>query len=264
MKPAILTDLTKCAGCKACVWACKEINGNSRDDGGVHLSATTYTAVEKRAGLNVRRQCMHCDEPACASACPVGALYKSAAGPVLYEVKKCIGCRYCMVACNFQIPTYEWHNVNPQVRKCIMCYDKRLAKGQQPACTAACPTGATKFGDRDALIKEAQARIDASPGRYVNHIYGVKEAGGTSVLYLSSVPFAELGFQPTQESSPYPKLTWAVLSKLPNVVSVAAVGLGGMWWIFNRRDTMEKVRRGEITLEEAMGKAPESKKEGGR
>lgn len=265
MKPAILTDLTKCAGCKACVWACKEINGNSRADGGVHLSDTTFTAVEQRAGLNVRRQCMHCNEPACASACPVGALYKSSAGPVLYDEDKCIGCRYCMIACQFQIPTYEWGRQVPRVQKCIMCFDKKLSKGQQPACTGACPTGATKFGDREALIKEAQERIAKNPGRYIDHIYGVKEAGGTSVLYLSSVPFSELGFTPTEKSEAYPQLTWAVLSKLPNAVSVAAVGLGGLWWIFNRKDTLEKVRRGEITLDEAMGKTPStSKKEGDR
>lgn len=262
MKPAILTDLTKCIGCEACVWACKEANGNSRADGGVRLSDATFTAIDHRAGLNIRRQCMHCEDPACVSVCPVGALYKSAAGPVLYDADKCIGCRYCMVGCQFGVPTYEWHSNAPFVRKCTLCYETRLAKGEQPACTAACPTGATKFGDRDALIREAEDRIAKAPGTYIDHIYGVKEAGGTSVLYLSSVPFAELGFRPTEKSDPYPRLTWAVLSKLPNIVSVAAVGLGGIWWICNRRDTMEKVRRGDITLDEAMGKTPTSK-EGG-
>jgi formate dehydrogenase iron-sulfur subunit len=262
MKPAILTDLTMCAGCKACTWACKEVNGLSREDGGVRLSATTYTAVEKRAGLNVKRQCMHCEEPACASACPVGALYKSKAGPVLYDVDKCIGCRYCMIGCQFQIPTYEWHSNVPRVQKCIFCAEKRLAKGLQPACTAACPTGATKFGNREALIEEAHARIAQSPGRYIDHVYGENEVGGTSVLYLSSMSFQDLGFRPTEKWEAYPKLTWEVLSKLPNVVSVAAVTLGGLWWIFNRRDTLEKVRAGEITLTEVTGDKPAGK-EGG-
>jgi formate dehydrogenase iron-sulfur subunit len=240
MNPAILTDLTRCVGCKACALACKEVNDLPRETGTEVLNSTTWTAVQARNGLFVRRQCMHCLDPACASVCPVSALRKSAEGPVIYDEDRCIGCRYCMIGCPFSIPTYEWDSPLPRVRKCIMCFEKRLAEGQEPACTAACPTGATQFGDRDELIAEARARIAASPDTYVDHIYGLEEAGGTSVLYLSSVPFDSVGLPTRLQSDPYPRLTWDVLSKLPNVVSVAGVALFGIWWITNRRDEVAR------------------------
>ena len=140
-----------------------------------------------------------------------------------------------MIACPFNIPKYEWDEPIPKIQKCILCYENALLKKQQPACTAACPTGATIFGDRDKLLRVARKRIDENPDRYVDHIYGVKEAGGTSVLYLSGVPFSELGFPTDLQQDPYPQLTWKVLSKIPNVISIASVGLFGTWWIINRR-----------------------------
>jgi formate dehydrogenase iron-sulfur subunit len=240
MTAAILTDLTRCIGCRACVCACKEINQLPSDDDTGVLTATTWTAIENRNGLNIRRHCMHCREPSCASVCPVGALHKSALGPIIYDEEKCIGCRYFMIGCPFGIPKYEWHSSKPRVRKCIMCYEKQLSRGGQPACTTACPTGATKFGEREALLGEAAERMRSSPGMYVDHIYGVTEAGGTSVLYLSSVPFASLGFRTGVRADPYPLLTWNVLSKLPAVVVVAGVGLAGVWWITRRREEVAR------------------------
>jgi formate dehydrogenase iron-sulfur subunit len=124
-----------------------------------------------------------------------------------------------------------------------MCFETRLAEGREPACTAACPTGATRFGDRDELIREARRRIDADPSRYVDHIYGLTEAGGTSVLYLSSVPFEQLGFRVLGRDDPYPRLTWEVLSKLPNVVSVGGLMLFGIWWIIQRRQSLATARQ---------------------
>lgn len=145
----------------------------------------------------------------------------------------------------------------PKVQKCIMCYEKRVSKGEEPACTSACPTGATKFGERDELIEEARNRINDSPDRYVDHIYGVKEAGGTSVLYLSDVPFEKLGFKQPRTDVSYPKLTWNVLSKIPYITSTSGVLLFGIWWIINRRMIMEQVRAGELTVEEAFGEKKE-------
>lgn len=251
MSYAILTDLTKCIGCEACVWACKEINELPRDDGAKKLGSTTWTTIERRHGVNIRRQCMHCLDPTCASACPVAALEKTSLGPVIYHEDRCIGCRYCIMACPFEIPKYEWDSVLPKVQKCIMCYEKRVSEGGQPACTEACPTGATVFGKREDLIDTARRRITQHPDRYVDHIYGVKEAGGTSVLYLSDVPFAELGFKEAAVELGYPKLTWQVLSKIPNVVSVGGVLMFGIWWIINRRITLEKERNGKLAEEQA-------------
>ncbi len=256
MSYAILTDLTKCVGCEACVWACKEINGLPRDDGAAKLSDTTWTSIRQQQGVNIRQQCMHCLDPACVSVCPVAALQKTDSGPVIYLEDRCMGCRYCVMACPFDIPKYEWDETLPKVQKCIMCYEKRVSRGEQPACTAACPTGATIFGERDKLLAVARQRITNSPDQYVDHIYGMQEAGGTSVLYLSDVPFEQLGFKQAQLDA-YPKLTWEILSKIPNVVSVGGVAMFGIWWIINRRIKLDKIRAGEMTEEEAFGEKPE-------
>jgi formate dehydrogenase iron-sulfur subunit len=256
MTPAILTDLTKCIGCEACVMACREVNDLPVDGDSETLSATNWTAVEHHGDVNVRRQCMHCLEPTCVSVCPVGALRKTDEGPVVYDESRCIGCRYCMIGCPFDIPKYEWDSALPRVQKCILCFERRLKEGIEPACTAACPTGATIFGDRDELLHEARRRIVEHPDLYIDHIYGEQEAGGTSVLYLSSVPFEQLGFKTGLREGPYGHLTWNVLSRLPTVVSVSGVLLFGIWWLGGRKEILEKVRSGEITLQEAADQMP--------
>ena len=240
MAYGILTDLTKCIGCESCALACKEVNGLPPGPTGT-LTDKTWSSVEHRAGIHVRRQCMHCLDPTCASVCPVAALEKSASGPVIYHEDRCIGCRYCIMACPFEIPKYEWESTAPRVGKCVMCAS-RIAEGKQPGCTAVCPTGATIFGEREALIGTAQERLRQEPERYVQHIYGLHEAGGTSVLYLSDVPFADLGFHSPRQDGSYPQLTWAILSKLPTVVSVGGVAMLGTWWVIHRRMELERQR----------------------
>ena len=177
---------------------------------------------------------MHCQDPTCSSVCPVGAFRKTVAGPVVYEADRCIGCRYCMMACPFGIPRYEWKVALPTVKKCMMCAP-RQAEGLQPACTEACPAQASIFGEREDLLREAENRLTQNPTGYVQHIYGREEVGGTSVLYLSAVPFATLGFPTNVPHDPLPMYTYRVLSKIPNIVTAGAVLLGGIWWITKRR-----------------------------
>jgi formate dehydrogenase iron-sulfur subunit len=242
-KKALLIDLTLCIGCNACQEACKKENHLPEGEE-KKLSATAYTALEEHDGVFVRRLCQHCNEPTCASVCPVGAFTKTAEGPVLYDESKCIGCRYCIQACPFQVPRYEWSSTYPRVQKCRLCAD-RLKKGLPTACAEACPTGATMFGERDDLVREAYERIKANPGKYIERIYGLQEVGGTSVLYLTSVPFEQLGFNTKLENAALPLLTWNALSKIPSVVSIGGVFLFGIWWITNRRNEVQRERLSE-------------------
>lgn len=184
---------------------------------------------------------MHCLDPACASAWFVGALHKTAEGIVDYDYSRCVGCRYCMIACPFGVPKLQWDRSLPYIRKCVMCID-RVREGMKPACASACPTGAIMFGEREELLKEARNRI--AGGGYVNHIYGEKEAGGTSVLYISDVPFEKLGF-PKVSEQPYPKLTAASLEKIPFVVPALALGLLGLWLYTGRREKIRALKQNE-------------------
>jgi formate dehydrogenase iron-sulfur subunit len=237
-KKALLIDISICIGCNACQGGCKEANHLPEGEE-KRLSPTAFTALEEHDGKWARRLCQHCETPTCVSVCPVGAFTKTADGPVLYDAEKCIGCRYCMQACPFRVPRYEWSSTHPRVQKCIFCYS-RLAQGKQTACAEACPTGATKFGLRDDLIAEAHKRMDAEPGKYVSKIFGQEDVGGTSVLYLSPVPFEQMGFDVKLGTEPMPDLTANAMEKIPNVVTVGGVMLGGIWWITKRREEVEK------------------------
>jgi formate dehydrogenase iron-sulfur subunit len=249
MKGAILFDSTKCIGCEACVAACKEAN-NLPATNDAKLTAYTWTVVEQRNRAYVRRMCMHCESPTCVSVCPVQAFRKEPNGPVVYDASRCIGCRYCIMACPFGVPKYQWDRAVPIVQKCIMC-SGRIKAGKQPACATVCPTGATTFGDRNQLIGEARARLAAVPKSYVPKIYGLEEVGGTSVLMLSSVPFSSLGLRTDLPLAPLPMLTWQVLSKIPDFVAVGGAFLYGIWWITNRRAKVQEMRARETALQAA-------------
>jgi formate dehydrogenase iron-sulfur subunit len=247
----MLSDITKCIGCGWCQQACREWNDlpvkqTTQAEGEVSqpcLSAETWTLpelhqVEQNGELDqvfVKRQCMHCVNPACVSACPVGALQKLDNGAVTYDCKRCIGCRYCMVACPFGIPRFEWDQPLPRIRKCTMCAD-RQEMGLEPACAAACPTGALVFGNREELIAEAEARIQADPDKYFPDIYGQGELGGTSWMYLSPVPFEELGF-PTLKAEPVTELSETVATYgTVGVAGSVTFLLGSLHYWFQRRD----------------------------
>jgi formate dehydrogenase iron-sulfur subunit len=238
MSKALLYDATLCINCKACEQACAERNKLPYDDAIAaeqKQSAHKLTVVVDKGEKFMRRLCMNCVDPTCVSVCPVAALRKTAAGPVTYDADACIGCRYCMVACPFDVPKYEWGSLLPRMRKCDMCAD-RVAAGKPTACTEACPVGATKFGERDELIAEARKRIQDSPGQYVDHIYGLDEAGGTSVLLLSSVSVGDFGYPVNVAREPLPLLTYRVLSRIPDLVGLGGVFLGGVWWVTHRRE----------------------------
>lgn len=231
MSKAILIDITKCIGCRSCEQACQQLHG-APETTEARLSPTSLTVVEEREGRFVRRLCMHCQDPACASACLVGALKKSPAGPVTYDASRCIGCRYCLVACPFSVPRYEWAKLVPYVTKCDMCA-ARQSRGQVPACVEACPTEATTVGDRDAILEQAQ-RIVLSDDKYVRHIYGSEEAGGTSVFFLSDIPFEKLGFVAAPRQA-LPVLTASALGDTPTVILMGGALLSGLYWITQRR-----------------------------
>jgi len=239
--PAILVDITRCTGCEACVLACKEENDLGADrlrhgqEGVDGLSSTRFTTVLRRPGEHfVKQQCRHCLEPACVSACLVGAMQKTPEGPVIYDSELCMGCRYCLVACPYGVPRYEWEEAAPYVRKCNLCYP-RLQEGREPACVEACPHDALIFGRRDDLLREAHRRIRGEPGRYVDHVWGEKEVGGTSVLYLSDVSLGFLGWGGDLGDRPLPVLSWASLEKVPPVVVGMATLMGGIHWVIRRR-----------------------------
>jgi len=234
MSVGLLFDSTRCIGCGACSAACKEANGLPLPIE-EHTTAYTWTVVENVGGVNVRRLCFHCDQPTCVSVCPVAALQKTPEGPVVYAADRCIGCRYCIMACPFGVPKYQWDRPIPVVGKCILCAG-RVAQGLPTACAAVCPTGATLFGDRDTLLHQARARLAAGPDTYVDHVYGVTEAGGTALLVLSGVPFEKLGMKTDVPRQPLPLLTWQVLSKIPSFVGVWATFLFGVHWITKRRE----------------------------
>ena len=254
MSRGLLYDSTLCIGCLECESGCAAANGLPYDE---TIAAEKKASEHKFTYLKsvqaadgeekyMRHLCMHCSDPACASVCPVTALTKSEAGPVVYDEDKCMGCRYCMVACPFGVPKYEWASLTPAVKKCTGCFD-RVSKGLATACSESCPTGATISGERDALIAEAQKRIRENPDGYDPHIFGLEEVGGTSTLFLSSVPFEKFGLATNLPGDPLPMLTYRVLSKIPTVVTTGMVLLGGIYWISNRR---EEVARAESKREE--------------
>jgi formate dehydrogenase iron-sulfur subunit len=246
MSLAILYDSTQCVGCRECERACSARWGLKYDDSigaTERLSERKLTTVESHGERYVRRMCMHCLESTCVSVCPVAALQKTRTGPVVYDEKRCIGCRYCMVACPFRVPVYEWSRTLPRIKKCNLCFE-RLQAGKPTACSEACPTGATITGRREDLIREARRRLAQPRGEYHDSIYGLREAGGTSVLVIAGVPPEQLGLPAGLPQEPLPMLTWRALSFVPDVAGVGAVLLGGVYWITHRREEVEAAEGG--------------------
>ena len=286
----VLFDASRCIGCRKCEEGCNRVNelpaperpfsDLSLLDTKRRTTAKSYTvvnryddAVSEKGPLYRKIQCNHCLEPACASACFVQAFTKTETGAVIYDASVCVGCRYCMIACPFEIPTYEYDNAfSPRVMKCTMCYP-RISKGLLPGCVEACPTEALTYGKREDLLRIGRERIAKFPERYVNHIYGENEMGGTNWLYLSSVPFKDVGMREDLGVTPAPKLTAGALSAVPIVVGLWPVLLTGIYAINRRKEKIEKQEKeeavttalenarneAEAKLSEAMEKAEKEK-----
>ena len=252
---AILTDVTMCIGCEECVAACERTYRTGADapyrwqGDATGLSSTRWTTlVDTEEGRFVRLYCRHCLDPSCAAACPVGALERTPEGPIVYDPVICMGCRYCMLACPFSITRYEWSSPTPRVRKCLLCHQK-ISSGEldQPACTAACPTGATIFGEREALLEEARRRIREHPERYIDHIWGEHEIGGTSVLYISDVDLHEAGWPRELGYEARPVLARNVLHTVPYTFVGVAAAMYGVHWTFERRQKVAAIEGGGDT-----------------
>ena len=250
----VLHDTTRCIGCRKCEQACNKVNDLPApdvafDDLSVleqkrRTDAYVYTVVNRFENEKIqsaspvfaKKQCNHCMEPACASACFVKAFKKTPKGAVVYDASLCVGCRYCMVACPFEVPAYEYDKVlTPKVTKCTMC-SPRIEKGLLPGCVEICPREALVYGKRDELIKIARQRIAAHPDNYIDHIYGEHEMGGTSWLYISGALFSDIGMREDLGTKSAPELTSGPLSTVPMVVGLWPVLLTGVYAISKRKE----------------------------
>lgn len=257
-----LTDLTACVGCRSCEKACNEANNLpqpeiSFEDNAVFKekrrpTAHAYTVVnqyqnpkDKNKPIYRKVQCNHCNEPTCASACPIHAYTKTPEGAVLYNPEKCFGCRYCMIACPFYVPAYDYESaLEPKIVKCTMCND-RVKRGGIPACVEACPVGAITFGKREDLLTIARQKIMKNPDRYINHIYGEHEVGGTSWMYISGVPFEQLDFPANLPKKPLIEETKGFLGAVPVVFTVWPALFGMVYAALKHREDSDKNKKEE-------------------
>ena len=261
---AYLFDATRCIDCRACMVACSVENNVPMDDTRIWLTGAgvigEYPNLDR---ASMPYHCMHCLEPACASACPVGAWSKREDGPVVYDSSRCIGCRYCMNACPFGVPHFDWNKgiiEQPLITKCTMCAH-RLDVGQEPACVQTCPTDALKFGTRADMLAEAKARLAANPGKYVNHVYGETENGGTSYLIISHVPFADLGLPNVPQESVNKTSEVVMSGTIPFALAWAGVLTAVAGLVRLRERGMKKKAAAAITAEENSGTVDVADKE---
>lgn len=255
----VLVDTTVCVGCRSCEWACKTAHNlpvgsleEYQKDRSVfenerrpneHALTVVNEFIDKKSKtpIDVKVQCMHCEDPACVASCIVHAFTKHKDGTVTWDSDKCMGCRYCMVACPFQIPAFEFDKaLQPDIMKCDFCFE-RTSKGELPACVEICPQEALTYGKREDLLKIAKTRIKNHPEKYINHIYGEYEVGGTSWLYLAPVDFAKLDF-PVLGEDPAPGISKQIQHGLfryfvPPIALYAL--LGGIMWISKKREEGE-------------------------
>ena len=262
----LLHDSTLCVGCRSCEVACKKVNelppveapvGDAEIFDAVRRTTDTSLTVVNRyfeadgdqPAVYRKLQCMHCNEPCCATVCLVQAFEKTPEGPVLYHPELCMGCRYCVMACPYNALAYEYDDpLTPKVMRCTMCYD-RIKEGLLPGCAEACPMGAITFGEREELIEIARERIRKFPDRYINHIFGEHEFGGTSWLLLSGVEFGKLDLEEGLTSEPLPAIATSYLGVVPLVVTIYPGLLMGMHAFSKRQQAVAKKEREEAVAQ---------------
>jgi len=283
----VLFDASRCIGCRQCEIGCNAINNVEKSPetkekpwanlprkdekvfatppptDAVRTDSTMFTLVNQfspqalggKTPVYKKFQCMHCMEPACASACFVKAFTKTPEGAVVYNGSLCVGCRYCMVACPWRVPAYQFDKLIPYVMKCHMCYPHiKAGTTDKPGCVKACPMEALVWGTREELIKEAWARIGAVPGKYVPHVYGENEMGGTNWMYISHVPFEQIGLRTDLGTTGAPHMTSGPLSLVPLVACLWPVLLGGIWQITKWKDRHAEAEK-QKAVAEAVAKA---------
>lgn len=255
----VLVDTTVCIGCRKCEWACKVAHDLPTQPIDEYENTDVFSEFrrpvpealtvvnrfqneEKEKPLFVKSQCRHCDHPACVSACIVGAFTKAEDGTVSWDGDKCIGCRYCMVACPFQVPTFEYEKAfHPEIRKCDFCVE-RTTEGNLPACVEICPVEAMTYGKRYDVVQLGHKRIEDNPDRYIDYIYGEHEVGGTSWVYLSSMGFDKVKF-PQLNSDPAPGVSETIQHGIfayfvPPALLYAL--LGGIMWVSKNKAKSEE------------------------
>jgi len=267
---SVLHDTTRCIGCRKCEMGCQKVNSlplpkRPLDDLSVldkkrRTSADAWTVVNKykvgEKDVFCKTQCNHCLDPACSAACFVKAFQKDTSGAVTYDKDLCVGCRYCMIACPFNVPGFQYYKALPHVLKCTLCLP-RLKAGKLPGCVESCPMDALTFGKRADLLTLAKKRIYARPDVYMEHVYGELEAGGTNWFYLAGTPFAQVGLDENVINRPYAELTAGALGAVPMVIGLWPVLLGGAYMISKRRDAIAKEEMREAE-EQARIKAEEA------
>jgi Fe-S-cluster-containing dehydrogenase component len=247
----VLVDTTRCIGCRSCEEACAEAHGlpvpdigdksvfrEKRDTSTTQLTVVNSYKTDK-GNFFVKRQCMHCGQPGCVAACLVKAMQKHDEGPVTWATN-CMGCRYCMVSCPFDIPKFEYNSWNPKIQKCNLCWEERVKSGGIPGCVEACPTETLLFGTKRELVEEARSRIYREPKKYFNYIYGENDVGGTSWIYLSAVPFEQIGFKTDLGTIAYPEYSTGFLYSVPIVLILWPAFLMGLSYLTRREEKNEK------------------------